>query len=869
MPSFRRVARPWALEEHPDRRRAIQRMGSAPIRWSGWAFREGSRPGGERHVKERTAITSVAAASGPSVFHRPLIPIVIALATGIWIGGTWPGHLPWMAAAGIPALAWVAWSRRRERSSTLAPLFLMAILGYALISPWRPSAFPETHVSHFTDSHHWQIEGRVAERLPDRHGRLRLVLEVARLQDGRTTIPASGRIRVTVAQAPGPIPLGAQLSFASRIRSFRNFNNPGGFDYRRYMAFQRICGSAFVGGDRLQITPVENDGGGSALRSYRMRARRLVERYPDSDTQAILKALLIGDREAITQELRQVFNRCGVGHLLAISGLHIGIVGGFVFGVGLWLMHRLPFILDRGWGRRGATLVAVGPVVFYAFLAGLSPATQRALIMVLAFMVTYFVHRDGDTLNFLALAALLMLIAMPPALFSISFQMSFAAVFWIVMGLAPRREPPPGDRERNAGWRQRVIAFMMVTFWATAGTLPITMRYFQEVSLVGLLANCFMVPLTGLFVLPVGLVALLVLTFHGDLAGWGIRMAGWGLERGLDLLQMISAFDAAALQTFVPTPFEMLCYYMALGLLLTRRSLKVRRWGMPLLIALLCADGLYWGYQRHWHRDLRVTVLDVGQGSAALVEFPGGATMLVDGGGFTDNRYFDVGARIVAPFLRYRKILQVDTIVLSHPSSDHMNGLVYILAHFHPKRVLWTGDGAPTLSFRRFYQALAQSGAEVSPWPATERRLRIGDAAVDILGPPPIAPRSGAAAEAYNNRSVVLKVRLGACAILFPGDIEAEAEAALVARCRAKLPSQVLVAPHHGSRTSSTAGFIEAVAPRAVVFSAGWSNRFGFPHPVVVERYQRRDCQLFRTDAHGAVSLRTWGRRWQVQTQME
>ena len=833
-------------------------------------FPAGKPARGDRHVTARAMHRSAAAGSGPFVYHRPLIPIAIALAVGIGIGGAWPGHLPWMAATGIAALAWVAWSLHRHRSSALAPLFLLAALGYALISPWQPGALPETHVSHHMDSHRWSIQGRVVEHLPNRHGRLRLVLAVTRLQDGPTTIAASGLIRVTVVAPRAPIPPGARLEFASRIRSFHNFNNPGGFDYRRYMAFQRISGSAFVHGDRLHISPVAHDGGGAVLGRYRERARRLVERYPDEDTQAILKALLIGDREAISQDLRRIFNRCGTGHLLAISGLHIGIVGGFVFGVGLWLMHRIPFLLDRGWGRRAATLVAVGPVVFYACLAGLSPATQRALIMVLAFMVTYFVHRDGDTLNFLALAALLMLIATPPALFSISFQMSFAAVFWIVLGLSPRGEPHPGGGARGLGWRRRMITFVGVTVWATAGTLPLTMRYFQEVSLMGLLTNCFMVPLMGLWVLPVGLVALFALAVHPGPAGWGIQMAGWGLEQGLHVMKMISALDAAALQTFVPSPFEMFCYYMALGLLLVRRTFKPRRWAMLLVLVLLCADGLYWGYQRYWHRDLRVTVLDVGQGSAALVEFPGGATMLIDGGGYTDNRYFDIGARIVAPFLRHRKILKVDTVVLSHPSTDHMNGLVYILTHFHPKRVLWTGDEAPTLSFHRFSQALDRSGAEVAPWQTTERQLRVGDAVVDILNPPALVPGKPTASGAtYNNRSIVLKVATGNCAILFPGDIEAEAEAALVSRCRAKLPSQVLVVPHHGSRSSSTGDFIDAVAPRWVIFSAGWLNRFGFPHAAVLERYQRRGCRILRTDGHGAISLRTRGRRWQVHAHVE
>ena len=411
---------------------------------------------------------------------------------------------------------------------------------------------------------------------------------------------------------------------------------------------------------------------------------------------------------------------------------------------------------------------------------------------------------------------------------------------------------------------------MLVTCWATAGTLPLTMRFFQEVSLVGLAANCFMVPLIGMFVLPVGLVSLMILPIHAGLAAWGIQMAGWGLEQGLHILQVLSSQDAAAVQTFVPTPFEIACYYGALGLTAMRRTFKPLKWGVLFILLLVSVDGLYWGYQRLWHRDLRITVMDVGQGSAGLVEFPGGATMLIDGGGYTDNRFFDMGARVVAPFLRSRKILQVETVVLSHPSSDHMNGLVYILTHFHPKRILWAGDRAQTMSFQRFMEAAVRSGAEIPPWPAVGGRMWIGGVAVDILNPPSALPKSLLhSATLANNRSIVVKLSWDACAILFPGDIEAEAEAALMSRCRFELPSQILVVPHHGSRTSSTTGFLEAVGPRAAIFSVGWRNRFGFPHAAVLERYQRQRIRIYRTDCNGAISLRTRGKYWKIQALLD
>jgi competence protein ComEC len=351
----------------------------------------------------------------------------------------------------------------------------------------------------------------------------------------------------------------------------------------------------------------------------------------------------------------------------------------------------------------------------------------------------------------------------------------------------------------------------------------------------------------------------------------GITAAGWLLENTLHLLRFISAFDGVAMQTFVPTSIEIACFYGILSLLLVLRpGTRTLRGAVLLLVLVFCADGLYWGYQRFWHSDLRVTVLDVGQGSAALVEFPGGATMLIDGGGYTDNRYFDIGARVVAPFLRARKVMQVDTIVLSHPSSDHMNGLVYVLDHFHPRRLLWTGDRAPTESFRRFYREVIDSATVVAPWQTIQRRREFAGVAVEVLNPLPGDPTAPPFSDdTLNNRSIVLKLAMGGCTILFTGDIEARAEAKLVSCCRSQLASQVLIAPHHGSRTSSTVDFIDAVDPQVVIFSVGWRNRFGFPHTSVIERFQKWSPRIYRTDHHGAIQLRTDGNRWKVKATLE
>jgi competence protein ComEC len=804
----------------------------------------------------------------PSPYHRPLIPMVLALAAGIFAGGTWPGYLVPIALGGLMVFGCLLHAWIGHRRLGRAPLVLLCLLGYALISPWLPNNFPKDHISRYTDAQRWQIEGQVIQVLPHRHGRTRLILEVRRLKDNQRSFSVRGRIRLSIFGELPPITPGTQLAFESRIRSFHNFNNPGGFDYRRFMSLQRVFGSAYVPADRLDIVTDGHPQETSMITRYRIRARAAIQQIPNPNTQAIMKALLIGERSAITPDLRRVFNRCGVGHLLAISGLHIGIVAGLLIWALQRILNRSNTILDHGWGRRGATLLAAGPIVFYAILAGLSPSTQRALIMVLGFMATLFIHREGDTFNLLALAAFIMLIWHPPALFTISFQMSFVAVFWIIGGLSitsPERKTSPG---RAIHWPDRIKTFLLVTLWATLGTLPLTMHYFQEISLIGLVANCVFVPLIGFFVLPCGLCALFILPFSEIIAGWGIQLAGWGLGIALQIMQAFDALDGIALTTILPSSLEILCYYALLGMIVIWRSFRHARWVALLVLIVLAADVCYWCHERFWHRDLRVTVMDVGQGSAALVEFPGGETMLIDGGGLTSNRFFDLGARVIAPFLRCRKIMQIDTIVLSHPNSDHMNGLVYPLTHFNPQRLLWTGERSATESFRLFYDAVVRSGITVPAFGDWPREIQIGGVTMALLHPPAGETKNPhlRSEDSKNDNSIVLKLTLGSSSILFPGDIESSAEVELIDGCRSELPSRVLVAPHHGSRSSSSIAFIAAVKPKIVIFSAGWQNRFGFPHASVLERYQAFGAHTYRTDRDGAIHLRTEGSQWQVDT---
>ncbi|HSO17964.1 MAG TPA: ComEC/Rec2 family competence protein, partial [Desulfosarcina sp.] len=309
--------------------------------------------------------------------------------------------------------------------------------------------------------------------------------------------------------------------------------------------------------------------------------------------------------------------------------------------------------------------------------------------------------------------------------------------------------------------------------------------------------------------------------------------------------------------------------YLAGWALLNLKRTRLAPWLLSASLTLAAGDVLYWSHQRFWHSDLRVTAVDVGQGAATLMELPGGKVILYDGGGFADNRFFDMGRLVIAPLLWSRKIATVDVLVLSHPNADHLNGLIYVARHF-AVRELWTnGDANTTWGYRELINVCRERSIAVKTLDRSHGKFSFDPVALEILHPP---ARSREHADALdqedrNDLSLVLRAAYGRTAFLLTGDITARAEAMLVQGAGdERLAGSVLFAPHHGSRTSSSPALIAAVRPAAVVISDGAGNRFGFPHPEVVARYRRAGSRVYCTGTHGAIVLYSDGQSVRIET---
>ena len=828
---------------------------------------------------------------------RPVLPLLAGWLIGAGCGIQLPGYRWPLLILAIILLTVLAVQIIRKRSTVFVPCILFLMLGYLSIQPWVSPDFPTDHVIHFADDDKWDITGKVISTPYYRVNRIRFTIEIYRLRREGINAPARGKLRITAIGAPLPLHSGDRLLLHGKIRTVRSFKNPGGFDYRQYLAFQGIWATAYVGTDQMQIIGAAKPGGlQKMIDAARERIGGLIERTHPGNHRAVLKALLLGQRDGIDPALRRMFNRLGIGHLLAISGLHIGIVASTAFFLLVFLLKFSEPLLQRGWVRQIAAVISLFPVFFYAVLAGMSPSTQRAFIMVAVFMIGLVIYRDQDIFTTLAVAGFIILAGHPPALYSISFQLSFTAVLAILCGVSVFGSSTKDSHRASFAvkLRQRAWMFFIVSIFAQLGTLPLVMRTFNLVSLVSLPANLILVPLIGFITVPLGLLAVFISFVNSAAALWLLQINAHLLDTLLVGIEWVSQLSFAALNTFTPNLLEIVCFYLLFGSMLFWVHLRSARApgtgsrstpnennsssavrfpikmaaGFCLLSALvLVADSAYWIYQRFWRSDLRVTVIDVGQGTASLLELPEGYTILIDGGGFSDNSIFDVGARVIAPLLWHRKIMSVDMIILSHANSDHLNGLIYVAEHFDVQTIWTNGQPRPNAGYRQLISVIERQGIKHPSYQELARSHTINGVTVQILYPPRdyLARSESEKWRNTNNNSMVVRTRFGEVSILFPGDIMARAEKELRHLQNQSMNSQVLMAAHHGSNTSNTDALIGAVRPEVIVISCGWKNRYGFPHSDVMKRFKRTTNHIFRTDRHGAVVLTTDGRSMNIK----
>jgi len=648
--------------------------------------------------------------------------------------------------------------------------------------------------------------------------------------------PYMRRIRV-VCLFPFAAQPGDTVCLQGEMKRPKAPGNPGQFDFPAYLAHQGIFYNLTVKAPQDAVLVDSGKGPRQGLYYFRARAEELTRQALPPEEASILLGMLLGGRAGMEDEQYLDFQKTGIIHLFSVGGLHVAFL--------LLLVEWLYTLF--GTSRRIKLASGVAVLVIYATMIGWPAPVVRSVIMAILCMVAYYSGRESNMLNFLAMAGIVLLLIDPHNLFSLSFQLTFMATWGLVYLFPLLRKCWLSD--------SRYKDLLLLPLAAELAVLPLVAYHFNLFSPVSIITNIFITYLAGGAVI-LGFCSFLLAPLLPSLALLALFPAGMCIEAILFIVGKLQVIPGAYWWVASPAVALLIIYYGALGLLCQGLKNKCRRHsllGFTLLllfiVRLLLPAGLF---ERGY---LEVVFIDVGQGDAILVKTPGGRFLLVDGGG---SHLFDVGTKIVLPYLHHRGIRHLDMIINTHPDIDHVQGLDSVA-----REMEFDYLGIPaSLQTRHEYQALkevaASNGAWLVPLSGGQELVWEEGLEIRILHPEPGDYEGGDT----NGQSVVLELRYQDFRALLCGDVPFLALSQFMDE--AESPATLVKIPHHGSKGSWSKEFYAQLKPRLAVISVGEDNSFGHPAALVINGLEQAGIKIMRTDQDGAVIVKSDGRNWTV-----
>ncbi|MDP1771643.1 MAG: DNA internalization-related competence protein ComEC/Rec2 [Methylobacter sp.] len=621
-----------------------------------------------------------------------------------------------------------------------------------------------------------------------------------------------------------PIKAGQQWAFTVKLKRVHGTMNPGGFDYERWLFTEGIGATGYVRPDPKPVL-LGRDSAWSNIAVWRQSITdRLSSTLGNSPSLALIKALTIGDGNSITGQQWEVFRKTGTTHLVVISGSHIGLIAGLVYFLVLKLWAWTGWL--RWSPQRVAAVSAVLVAIFYSGLAGFSVPTQRSVVMLAIAMTAIILQRNTRPFNTLAVALFAVSILDPLAVLAAGFWLSFLAVSLIVYAVSGR-----------LGKLGHVWSAIKLHWVTSVGLSPLLLLFFQQVSLIAPLANLVAVPVISLLVVPLSLLAVIVMFISSTLAGKLFYLVDAVLQGLWWLLAHLAEIPLASINHAPPSYWALLFAVPGVLLLLAPVGIPARWLSLVMFLPLVFTD-----VKKPETGDINMTLLDVGQGLSAVVQTSHHLLVYDTGAKFSEQS--DMGQSVLLPFLRSQGITKIDSLIISHGDNDHIGGAASLMRGMDTEQVM-TSIPQKLSGYAPIYCVAGQS------WSWDEVKFTM------------LSPKQPFVSE--NDNSCVLKIQSEHGAVLLVGDIEAAAESWLVETYGEALKADVLVAPHHGSKTSSTAGFLQAVQPDYVLVPAGYRNQFGHPHKDVLARYRQVNALWLNSADSGAIIVNVENNAWLVQ----
>lgn len=731
---------------------------------------------------------------------------------------------------------WLGFFKKLINFSLIKPLFifiLSAVMSLFYASTTAQSIL-DTRLQSQLEGKDLIVEGVVSNIPQHQQNRWRFYLDVTQVKLAQVAIDSeiiqlNGKIKLSwYHQKKLPqqkLQAGQKWRFKVRLKQPNGFMNEGGLDYEKWLFTNRIKATGYIRRSEsnvlLDVAPwysIHYQRQQLASKIKQSLADGLTNAR-DQNVSAIITALAVASRHDMTESQWLLFRQTGTSHLIAISGLHIGIVAGFGYLLIMTVWWLFPALYQRVPVRIAGAFLAVILATLYALLAGFTLPTQRSLVMVIGVVIVLLQRQRVDTINIFSMTLIVILLIDPLAAMSASFWLSFTAVILILLFTRRQLKKP----------RFSLVSLqLMLSF----GMFPLAIFFFGSASLISPIANLIAIPWVTIFIVPLILLAMLLFFIAPVLSGYLLQFIAFNIDYLMRVLAWLDALPFTMLH-FQELPTSLILVMMlSLLFLFLPKGFPARWLGVLLLIPVFSYQP-----QRVEQGAFKYSLLDIGQGLASLIETKN-HTLIYDTGPRTNNR-FDTGKLVVLPFLQSKGIKQIDKMVLSHEDMDHRGGTLAILKEVTVNEIISSRDFLIKQSIKK-----CEAG-QTWQW---------DDVMFEFLHPNKQGKFSGTGVS-DNNRSCVLRVSNQYHSLLLTGDIEKKVEQALLKTQVDKLASDVLLIPHHGSKTSSSLDFIKAVSPRLGLNSSGYRNKFKHPAKKIMQRYQDMGIPVVDTVDKGEMIL--------------
>ncbi len=803
------------------------------------------------------------------------ILITIAYGTGIVLCNYLGNIIPLkIFAAALAALFFILLFLLQRKHPFAGVLLVLIFIGLGFFNQYisKNPALPANHISHeIRTKTEAVVVGRVARTFGYNGKSCQFDLQCVSLRkhDSNLFQDVTGLIRIRFdGKLPDYVSPGADLAIRLYLDTPRRYKTPGSFDYPAYLASHNIYLTGKLK-SRLHLHNISSLENLYNLPKYRVEkvrhaVNRMITEAGEGDTAAIYQALLTGDRSAVSKESMEMFRRTGVLHLLAISGLHVSLLGITFFTLIYWLLRRSTFLILHISCKKTAVLITVIPLLGYTLLAGGKTPVLRAFIMAFFATVALCSNRKANLFHLLCSAAFILLLFFPSALQTASFQLTFMAVFTISMAIPLLPPTSHIEKERIAPtilskgvhW---LFSAILLSFLITLATAPLLLVHFNRISIAGIFSTLLIEPILCFWSLLCGFAALPLLFTFKSAGLFFIQMGGYGIELTLRILGYINKIPH--ISWYFPTPpvLSILLFYTGFFLILRFFAAQKHLMAGYSSIILAAAVLLYIlpplpAIQEGDSTSSKIVFLDVGQGSCTLIQTPDNKNILIDGGSVSSPD-FDIGKAVIAPFLWQRNIRNIDHIIITHPDSDHYNGLFFILQHFPVER-LWTSRAEGSNSWEKLLETAHIRQVKIEQISTEKTLVEEENISLTIL----INTDNGKQ-HTHGNNGLVSLYTHNATSVLFPGDIPARTEHRLI-HTFPTLHADILLASHHGSKTSNSRVFLEKISPQIIVTSAGYFQKDRFPSSMLQAFTRKHNIQHYSTHTEGTVFLTITDAGW-------